>query len=76
MTRNGALAGMLTGAATVILWKEIAVKQHGSELYEMVPGVIVACIAIFVISRFGKAPSDEVQFRHKGVMETLKVHGY
>jgi len=60
----------------VILWKEIAVKQHGSELYEMVPGVIAACIAIFVVSRLGKAPSDEVQFRHKGVMETLKVHGY
>jgi sodium/proline symporter len=52
------------------------VKLHGSELYEMVPGVIVACIAIFVVSRLGKAPSDEVQFRHKGVMETLKVHGY
>ena len=76
MTRNGALAGMIAGAATVILWKEIAVAQHGSELYEMVPGVIAACIAIFVVSRLGKAPSDDVQFRHKGVMETLKVHGY
>ncbi len=76
MTRNGALAGMLSGAATVILWKEIAVKQHGSGLYEMVPGVIVACIAIYLVSRLGKAPSDEIQFRHKGVMETLGVHGY
>lgn len=76
MTRNGALAGMLSGATTVILWKEIAVKQHGSALYEMVPGVIVACVAIYVVSRLGKAPSDEVQFRHKGVMETLKIHGY
>lgn len=76
MTRNGALAGMLTGAATVILWKEIAVKQHGSGLYEIVPGVIVAFVAIFVVSRIGKPPSDEVQFRHKGVQETLKVHGY
>jgi sodium/proline symporter len=76
MTRNGALAGMLAGAATVILWKEIAVKQHGSALYEIVPGVIAAFVAIFLVSRFGKAPSDEVQFRHKGVQETLKVHGY
>ena len=71
MTRSGALAGMLAGAATVILW-----KYTGSALYEMVPGVIAACIAILLVSRIGKAPSDEVQFRHKGVMETLKVHGY
>ncbi len=37
MTRNGALAGMIVGGLTVILWKQ------GSggifELYEMVPGV-------------------------------------
>ncbi|MES2669249.1 MAG: sodium/proline symporter PutP [Pseudomonadota bacterium] len=76
MTRNGAFAGMVAGAVTVILWKEIAVAQHGSQLYEMVPGVIAACVAILLVSRIGKPPSDEVQFRHKGVMETLKVHGY
>lgn len=76
MTRNGALAGMIAGAATVILWKEIAVKQHGSGLYEMVPGVIAATLAILVVSRIGKPPSDAVQFTHKGVQETLKVHGY
>src|SRR5690606_41442093 len=35
MTRNGALAGMLVGAATVLLW-----KQTGSALYEMVPGFL------------------------------------
>ena len=70
------LAGMIAGAATVILWKEIAVKQHGSGLYEMVPGVIAATIAILVVSRLGKPPSDAVQFTHKGVQETLKVHGY
>lgn len=76
MTRNGALAGMLAGAATVILWKEIAVKQHGSGLYEIVPGVIAAFVAIALVSRLGKPPSDAVQFTHKGVQETLKVHGY
>ena len=45
-------------------------------LYSMVPGVMVASIAIIVVSRLGKPPSDAVQFTHKGVMETLKVHGY
>ncbi|MBW3551099.1 MAG: sodium/proline symporter PutP, partial [Proteobacteria bacterium] len=42
MTRNGALAGMVLGAATVIAWKQIAVNQFGSELYEIIPGFIVA----------------------------------
>ena len=76
MTRDGALAGMLIGAITVIAWKEIVVAQKISELYEMAPGVIAASVAIVVVSKLGRPPSDEVQFRHKGVMETLKVHGY
>nr|MBP6750748.1 sodium:proline symporter [Xanthomonadaceae bacterium] len=76
MTRNGALAGMVIGAATVIVWKEYVVAQKISALYEMVPGVIAAGIAIVLVSKLGKPPSDEVQFRHKGVMETLDVHGY
>lgn len=49
MTRNGALAGMLVGGLTVILWKQ------GSggifELYEMVPGVLLSALAIWVVSR-------------------------
>jgi sodium/proline symporter len=76
MNRNGALAGMLAGAATVILWKEIAVKQYDSGLYEMVPGFLAACVAILIFSRLGRPPSDAMQFTHKGVQETLKVHGY
>jgi sodium/proline symporter len=76
MTRNGAFAGMLAGAATVILWKEIAVKHYGSGLYEMVPGVFAACVAILVVSRLGRPPSDQMLYTHKGVQETLKVHGY
>lgn len=94
MTRNGALAGMLAGAATVIGWEWSAsvvkdVAKTGAALpgwleslapalplYSMVPGVIAALIAIVVVSRLGRPPSDAVQFTHKGVQETLKVHGY
>lgn len=87
MTRNGALAGMLAGAVTVIGWEWLgaASKVSGSglediapllQLYSMVPGVVIASIAIVVVSRFGRPPSDAMQFRHKGVQETLKVHGY
>lgn len=56
MTRNGALAGMLAGAATVIGWKQFG----GFGLYEMVPGVALATLAIFVVSRLDRAPPQAV----------------
>lgn len=55
MTRNGALAGMLTGAVTVIAWKQFG----GFGLYEMVPGVACATLAIVLVSRLGR-PSASV----------------
>jgi sodium/proline symporter len=63
MTRDGALAGMLVGAATVIAWKELFAASTG--LYEMVPGFVLASIAIAVVSRFGKpSPQMEGLFDH------------
>lgn len=57
MTRNGALAGMLVGAATVIGWKYFEI----SALYEIIPGFAFACIAIVLASLLDKAPSGTVQ---------------
>ena len=71
MTRGGALAGMLVGAATVVLW-----KQTGSALYEMVPGVIAASIAIVVASLLSRAPGDAVRARHRQVQASLREQGY
>ncbi|MDH2432588.1 sodium/proline symporter PutP [Pokkaliibacter sp. MBI-7] len=54
MTRNGALAGMLVGAVTVIVW-----KQNGwLGLYEIIPGFIFASVAILLFSKLGKAPTS------------------
>ena len=71
MTRGGALAGMLVGAATVVLW-----KQTGSALYEMVPGVVAASIAIVVASLLTRAPGDAVRARHRQVQASLREQGY
>jgi sodium/proline symporter len=49
MTRNGALAGMLTGGLTVILWKQGSGPIFA--LYEMVPGVALGALAIWIVSR-------------------------
>lgn len=53
MTRNGALAGMIVGAVTVVVWKQFI----GLGLYEIIPGFILASIAILVFSKVGAAPS-------------------
>ncbi|VFS49425.1 Propionate transporter [Budvicia aquatica] len=59
MTRNGALAGMLIGAATVIIWKQYA--WFG--LYEIIPGFIFATIGIFVFSMVGNRPTEKMLSR-------------
>ena len=62
--RNGALAGMVTGAVTVIVWNTFG--WFG--LYEIIPGFLFALIAIVIFSLIGQKPSqamkdifDEVQ---------------
>ena len=67
MTRNGALAGMVVGALTVLLW-----KQSGSALYEMIPGVILASLAIVIASLLDRPPPADVQATHEQVRLTLR----
>ncbi len=58
MTRNGALAGIVVGALTVILWKNYV----DMGLYEIIPGFLFASIAIFVVSKLG-SPSNSMVSR-------------
>lgn len=64
MTRNGALAGMIVGAATVLFWIYAPVLPGGatlsSVLYEMVPGFVLSLLAIVVVSKLDKAPEADV----------------
>ncbi|BCT91332.1 sodium:proline symporter [Lysobacter helvus] len=71
MTRNGALAGMVVGAVTVILW-----KQTGSPLYEMVPGFIAASVAIVLGSVLDRVPVAQVRETHAQVHAALAENGY
>jgi sodium/proline symporter len=66
MTRNGALAGILVGAITVLVW-----KQSGwFGLYEIVPGFILAWLATVVVSRFGQASASMLK-KHQAVEAEL-----
>ncbi len=60
MTRNGALAGMLLGAVTVILWKNFF---GWTGLYEIIPGFILASLGILIFSRIGAGPSATMHKR-------------
>ncbi|WP_134043404.1 sodium:solute symporter family transporter [Helicobacter pullorum] len=47
MTRVGAIAGMISGAVVVVLWKNFF--GH-TGLYEIIPGFVVASLAIIIFS--------------------------
>ena len=51
MTRAGALAGILVGGMTVVLWKQLAPLGGIFELYELVPGFLFSIAAITLTSR-------------------------
>ena len=57
MTLNGALAGVIVGGVTVLLWKNF---MGFTGLYEIVPGFIFSTIAIYIGSLMSKNPSREV----------------
>lgn len=50
MTRDGALAGILTGGLTVIVWPRL--EGAIFEIYELVPGFLLAWLAIWATSRW------------------------
>ena len=58
---QGALAGMLTGAITVLVWHTF-IKPLGGffAVYELLPAFVLSLIAIIVVSLLTKAPSKEV----------------
>jgi sodium/proline symporter len=51
MTRNGALAGLFSGAIMVVLWRYLTDQGFiPFSLYEMVPAFILSSVAIVVVS--------------------------
>lgn len=48
MTRNGALAGIVVGGLTVIVWPQLEGELFA--LYELVPGFVLSWCAIWVVS--------------------------
>jgi sodium/proline symporter len=69
MTRAGALAGIVTGGLTVIIWKQ---REGGwFDLYEIVPGVILAFLAAYLFSRLTSEPAQSVLKRFEDVEQEV-----
>lgn len=57
-TKWGALAGMLVGSATIFIVKNY-ISIEGVYFYELLPGFILAFLAVIGVSLVTKAPSEE-----------------
>jgi sodium/proline symporter len=48
VTRQGALAGMITGTLTVLVWYNVPVLKNF--LYELIPGFTLSLLAVWIVS--------------------------
>ncbi|WP_325071769.1 sodium/proline symporter PutP [Flocculibacter collagenilyticus] len=64
LTSKGAIAGIVSGAVTVIVWSQFPIlanaKPLSSIIYEMVPGFIVSSLFIYFVSLQSREPSNAV----------------
>ncbi|MCP3028363.1 sodium/proline symporter PutP [Halobacillus sp. A5] len=58
ITRNGALAGIIVGAITVIVWASLSGGIF--DLYELLPGFILSGIAAILVSLAGTPPKEVI----------------
>ena len=57
MTKWSALAGMIAGTVTVIVWESF---ESLSAVYEIIPGFIAGAAAIILVSLVSPKPSDDI----------------
>jgi SSS family solute:Na+ symporter/sodium/proline symporter len=64
LTRDGALAGIVVGAATVLFWIYAPVLEDGkalsSVIYEIVPGFVLGTLSAVLVSLAGQQPTESV----------------
>lgn len=66
LTRNGALAGLVLGAVTVVVWKQL--EGGIFDLYEIVPGFVLCAVAAIGVS-LAERPDPEVVAEFERALE-------
>ncbi|MBQ7918931.1 MAG: sodium/proline symporter PutP [Lachnospiraceae bacterium] len=62
INRAGAIAGMVSGAGMVFLWKLVISKLGGAfAIYELLPAFIFSSVCIVVVSLLTAPPSKEIE---------------
>lgn len=69
-TKQGAVAGMVTGALSVLIWHNL-IKPLGGiwGIYELLPAFILALLTIVVVSLLSRKPSPEVEYEFDHYMD-------
>lgn len=69
MNWQGALAGVLTGGLTVIIWKQL--EGGWFDLYELVPGFFLSMLAVLIVSLMTATPELRVTENFDVVQNSL-----
>lgn len=73
LNRAGAVAGMVSGAGMVFLWKLVISKLGGAfAIYELLPAFIFSSIVIVVVSLLTKAPDQEIVDDFEAVKQNIE----
>ncbi len=67
-SRNGVMAGIITGGVVVVLWKNYLAFTG---LYEIIPAFILSALVIYLVSSLGEKPSAQVQAEFATAMRPL-----
>ena len=70
MNSWGALAGIVVGGLTVVVWKQLEGGLY--ELYEIVPAFAASLLSIIVVSLITPPPSPQVVARHQVLVEQVQ----
>lgn len=68
-TRNGAIAGMVVGGMTVLLW--VYIDHPYKEVYSMIPGFALSILSIVLVSKLN-GPGHEIEQEFETVKAELK----
>ncbi|NLK74108.1 MAG: sodium:proline symporter, partial [Clostridiales bacterium] len=65
-SREGAIAGMLSGGIMVFVWNKL-IKPIGGifGIYELLPAFLISCLFIIIVSLLTKEPSQEIYTEFK-----------
>jgi len=70
MTRNGALAGIICGGITVVVWKQLDGGLF--DLYEIVPGCVISLLAILIFSIADNRPGVDIHSEFESMEQSLE----